>query len=76
MNPGDTVGHYRLDRRLGGGGQGIVFLADDLTLHRQVAIKFLPPGLVADAGAVQRFRREARAASALNHQYLHPARDP
>ena len=70
IQPGQTFSHYRIERLIGRGGMGEVFLAEDLNLGRKIALKVLPAGMASDPDRLARFQREARAIAALNHPHI------
>ncbi|MGH9869057.1 MAG: protein kinase domain-containing protein [Candidatus Polarisedimenticolia bacterium] len=70
LEPGQNLGHYRIERQIGQGGMGAVFLAEDTKLGRKVALKVLPEGMAADPSRLARFQREAKAVAALNHPHI------
>ena len=70
LKPGKTLAHYRIERQIGQGGMGAVFLAEDTKLDRQVALKVLPGKMGSDPDRLERFQREAKAVAALNHPHI------
>jgi serine/threonine protein kinase len=70
LEPGKSIAHYRIERLIGQGGMGTVYLAEDTKLDRKVALKVLPPEMASHADRLERFRREAKAIAALNHPHI------